>query len=71
MHAECRVVYSVQHRIQDYWLLHQHAQDSLYERDAMKELEKLIKSHPYSDFRIVKRTITIDEEVVHSHINLK
>jgi len=70
MHAESRVVYNVQHRVQDYWLLHRYTEDCQYEFEAREKMEYLIKANPTKDFRLVKRTIRIDEEVLESKINL-
>lgn len=70
MHTSTKTVYNVQHRVQDYWLPHAYTEDCQYEQDAKEKMDYLIKANPTKDFRLVKRTITIDEEVLHSKINL-
>ena len=70
MHASTTVVYNVQHRVQDYWLPHAYTEDCQYQWEALEKMEYLIKANPTKDFRLVKRTITIDEEVLESKINL-
>ena len=70
MHASTKVVYNVQHRVQDYWLPHAYTEDCQYQWEALEKMEYLIKANPTKDFRLVKRTITIDEEVIESKINL-
>ena len=70
MHASTKTVYNVQHRVQDYWLLHAYTEDCQYVHDAQEKMDYLIKANPAKEFRLVKRTITIDEEVLHSKINL-
>ncbi len=70
MHAESRVVYNVQHRVQDYWLIHRYTEDCRTQDEAQKKMDYLIKANPTTDFRLVKRTIRIDEEVLESKISL-
>ena len=70
MHASTKTVYTVQHRVQDYWLPHAYTEDCQYQWEALEKMEYLIKANPTKDFRLVKRTITIDEEVMESKINL-
>ena len=70
MHTETNIVYNVQHRVQDYWLLYRYSDDCRTQNEAQVKMDYLIKANPTKDFRLVKRTIRIEEEVLGSKINL-
>lgn len=70
MHTETTVVYGVTHRVQDYWLPYWYSDDCRTQEEAQKKMDALIQAFPTKDFRLVKRTIRIEEEVLGSKINI-
>lgn len=62
MHVGSKIEYIVQHRIQDYWLDMYGGHD--YLKNADKAMKYFKEKSPSTDYRIVKRITTYDDEVV-------